>query len=259
MLLDGSIRCEGHELLGRPEKELARVRGGTIAYIPQDPLSSLNPAFTIGWQIAEAIWTRGTHSKQEANVRAVELLEVVGIPRAAEQAGRYPHEFSGGMRQRVVIAMAMANNPDVLLADEPTTALDVTIQAQVLEALKAARDQTNASVILITHDLGVVAGMADRVMVMYGGTAVETADADEIFYRSRMPYTLGLLGFAAAAGLPVAGAAAPDSRLAAVADRPAQLVSVRAALPDGDRPLPGGRTRSARGHARAPGRLPPLR
>ena len=194
VLLDGSIRCEGHELLGRPEKELARVRGGTIAYIPQDPLSSLNPAFTIGWQIAEAIWTRGTHSKQEANVRAVELLEVVGIPRAAEQAGRYPHEFSGGMRQRVVIAMAMANNPDVLLADEPTTALDVTIQAQVLEALKAARDQTNASVILITHDLGVVAGMADRVMVMYGGTAVETADADEIFYRSRMPYTLGLLG-----------------------------------------------------------------
>jgi peptide/nickel transport system ATP-binding protein len=194
VLLDGSIRCEGHELLGRPEKELARVRGGTIAYIPQDPLSSLNPAFTIGWQIAEAIWTRGTHSKQEANVRAVELLEVVGIPRAAEQAGRYPHEFSGGMRQRVVIAMAMANNPDVLLADEPTTALDVTIQAQVLEALKAARDQTNASVILITHDLGVVAGMADRVMVMYGGTAVETADADEIFYRARMPYTLGLLG-----------------------------------------------------------------
>ncbi|HEY1625774.1 MAG TPA: ABC transporter ATP-binding protein [Streptosporangiaceae bacterium] len=193
-LLDGSIRCQGHELLGRPEKELARVRGGTIAYIPQDPLSSLNPAFTIGWQISEAIWTRGTHSKHEANARAVELLEMVGIPRAAEQASRYPHEFSGGMRQRVVIAMAMANNPDVLIADEPTTALDVTIQAQVLEALKAARDRTNASVILITHDLGVVAGMADRVMVMYGGTAVETADSDEVFYRPRMPYTLGLLG-----------------------------------------------------------------
>jgi glutathione transport system ATP-binding protein len=193
-LLDGSIRCEGHELLGRPEKELARVRGGTIAYIPQDPLSSLNPAFTIGWQIAEAIWTRGTHSKQEANARAVELLEMVGIPLAADQMGRYPHEFSGGMRQRVVIAMAMANNPDVLIADEPTTALDVTIQAQVLEALKAARDQTNASLILITHDLGVVAGMADRVMVMYGGTAVETAASDEIFYQPRMPYTVGLLG-----------------------------------------------------------------
>jgi peptide/nickel transport system ATP-binding protein len=193
-LLDGSIRCEGHELLGRPEKELARVRGGTIAYIPQDPLSSLNPAFTIGWQISEAIWTRGKHSKREADARSVELLQMVGIPLAAEQMGRYPHEFSGGMRQRVVIAMAMANNPDVLIADEPTTALDVTIQAQVLEALKAARDQTNASLILITHDLGVVAGMADRVMVMYGGTAVETAESDEIFYRPRMPYTLGLLG-----------------------------------------------------------------
>jgi peptide/nickel transport system ATP-binding protein len=193
-LLDGSIRCKSHELLGLPEKELARIRGGTIAYIPQDPLSSLNPAFTIGWQISEAIWTRGTHSKQEANARAVELLEMVGIPRAAEAAGRYPHEFSGGMRQRTVIAIAMANSPDIIVADEPTTALDVTIQAQVLEALKAARDQTNASVILITHDLGVVAGMADRVMVMYGGTAVETADADEVFYRSRMPYTLGLLG-----------------------------------------------------------------
>jgi peptide/nickel transport system ATP-binding protein len=193
-LLDGSILCKSHELLGLPEKELARIRGGTIAYIPQDPLSSLNPAFTIGWQISEAIWTRGTHSKQEANARAVELLEMVGIPRAAEQAGRYPHEFSGGMRQRTVIAIAMANNPDIIIADEPTTALDVTIQAQVLEALKAARDQTNASVILITHDLGVVAGMADRVMVMYGGTAVETAASDEVFYRSRMPYTLGLLG-----------------------------------------------------------------
>jgi len=193
-LLDGSIRCQGHELLGRPEKELARVRGGTIAYIPQDPLSSLNPSFTIGWQISEAMWTRGVLSKQEANARAIELLEMVGIPRAAEQVGRYPHEFSGGMRQRVVIAMAMANNPDVLIADEPTTALDVTIQAQVLEALKAARDATDASLIIITHDLGVVAGMADRVMVMYGGTAVETAAVDEVFYRARMPYTLGLLG-----------------------------------------------------------------
>jgi peptide/nickel transport system ATP-binding protein len=193
-LLDGSIRCKEHELLGLPEKELARIRGGTIAYIPQDPLSSLNPAFTVGWQISEAMWTRGKLSKDESNARAIELLEMVGIPRPAEAAGRYPHEFSGGMRQRAVIAMGMSNNPDIILADEPTTALDVTIQAQVLEALKAARDQTDASVILITHDLGVVAGMADRVMVMYGGTAVEAADADEIFYRARMPYTLGLLG-----------------------------------------------------------------
>jgi peptide/nickel transport system ATP-binding protein len=190
----GSIRCEGRELLGLTEQELARVRGGTIAFIPQDPLSSLNPAFTVGWQVAEAIWTRQGVPRQAAQARAVELLDTVGIPRAAERADSYPHEFSGGMRQRVVIAIAMANDPDVIIADEPTTALDVTIQAQVLEALRAARDQTNAAMILITHDLGVVAGMADRVMVMYAGKPVETAPADEIFYQSRMPYTLGLLG-----------------------------------------------------------------
>ena len=142
--------------------------------IPQDPLSSLNPAFTVGWQVAETIWTRHEMGKEAAHRRAVELLEAVGIPRAAEQALRFPHEFSGGMRQRVVIAIAMANDPDVIIADEPTTALDVTIQAQVLEALRAAREQTGASMILITHDLGVVAGMADRVMVMYAGKPVET-------------------------------------------------------------------------------------
>ncbi|MBO0775097.1 MAG: ABC transporter ATP-binding protein, partial [Actinobacteria bacterium] len=191
----GSVRCEGKELLGRPEEELAKLRGSTIAYIPQDPLSSLNPAFRVGWQVAEAIWTRqGGGSKEDAHRRAVELLDIVGIPQAAERAQSYPHEFSGGMRQRVVIAMAMANDPDVMVADEPTTALDVTIQAQVLEALRAAREQTGASIILITHDLGVVAGMADRVMVMYAGKAVETGSADQIFYHSRMPYTLGLLG-----------------------------------------------------------------
>jgi peptide/nickel transport system ATP-binding protein len=190
----GSVRCLGAELLGLRERDLARVRGGTIAYVPQDPLGSLNPAFTVGWQIAEAIWVRRGIAKQAAHRRAVELLEIVGIPRAAEQARRYPHEFSGGMRQRVVIAIAMANDPDVIIADEPTTALDVTIQAQVLEALRAAREQLHASMILITHDLGVVAGMADRVMVMYAGKPVETGPTDEIFYRSRMPYTLGLIG-----------------------------------------------------------------
>jgi glutathione transport system ATP-binding protein len=190
----GSVRSEGRELLGLTEQDLTRVRGSVIAYVPQDPLSSLNPAFTVGWQVAETIWTRRQVSKEAANRRAVELLQAVGIPRAAEQAGRYPHEFSGGMRQRVVIAIAMANDPDVIIADEPTTALDVTIQAQVLEALRAARAQTGASMILITHDLGVVAGMADRVMVMYAGKPVETGPVDEIFFRSRMPYTLGLLG-----------------------------------------------------------------
>ena len=190
----GSVRSEGRELLGLREQDLTRVRGSVIAYIPQDPLSSLNPAFTVGWQVAETIWTRRETGKEAAYRRAVELLEAVGIPRATEQAGRYPHEFSGGMRQRVVIAIAMANDPDVIIADEPTTALDVTIQAQVLEALRAARAQTGASMILITHDLGVVAGMADRVMVMYAGKPVETAPVDAIFFRSRMPYTLGLLG-----------------------------------------------------------------
>ena len=190
----GSVRARGRELIGLSEQSLSQVRGGTIAYIPQDPLSSLNPAFRVGWQVAEAIWTRQDVSKEQAHKRAVELLEMVGIPNAADRAERYPHEFSGGMRQRVVIAMAMANEPSIILADEPTTALDVTIQAQVLEALRAARDQTQAAVILITHDLGVVAGMADRVMVMYAGKAVETSPSDDVFYHPRMPYTLGLLG-----------------------------------------------------------------
>ena len=190
----GSVRCGDSELTRLPERDLAKVRGSTIAYIPQDPLTSLNPGFTIGWQVAEAIWAKGAESKRGAHRRAVELLDTVGIPRAAEQMGRYPHEFSGGMRQRVVIAIAMANDPRIMIADEPTTALDVTIQAQVLDALRAAREKTRASLILITHDLGIVAGMADRVMVMYAGKPVETAPTDEVFYRSKMPYTLGLLG-----------------------------------------------------------------
>src|SRR5215469_14827189 len=190
----GSISCQGRELVGLSEDQFAKIRGDTIAFVPQDPLSSLNPAFKVGWQVSEAIWTRGNVQREEADRRAVELLDMVGIPEPAKRAESYPHEFSGGMRQRVVIAMAMANDPKVIIADEPTTALDVTIQAQVLEALKAARDEAHASLILITHDLGVVAGMADRVMVMYAGRAVETGPAEEIYYRSRMPYTLGLLG-----------------------------------------------------------------
>jgi peptide/nickel transport system ATP-binding protein len=192
--VSGSINCQGLELIGLSEDKLSQVRGETIAFVPQDPLSSLNPAFRVGWQVSEAIWTRGKVSKEAADRRAVELLDLVGIPQAAQRAQSYPHEFSGGMRQRVVIAMAMANDPKIIIADEPTTALDVTIQAQVLEALKAARDEAQASLILITHDLGVVAGMADRVMVMYAGRAIETGPADEIYYSSRMPYTLGLLG-----------------------------------------------------------------
>jgi peptide/nickel transport system ATP-binding protein len=190
----GSVRCQGTELIGQSEKDLAKIRSSTIAYIPQDPLTSLNPAFTVGRQVAETMWTRGNVDKEEAHKRAVELLELVGIPNAVRRADDFPHEFSGGQRQRIVIAMAMANDPDVMIADEPTTALDVTIQAQVLDALRAARDRTGASLVIITHDLGVVAGMADRVMVMYAGRAVEAATADVLFHESKMPYTLGLLG-----------------------------------------------------------------
>ncbi len=190
----GSVRCQGKELIGLPEKDLAKIRSTTIAYIPQDPLTSLNPAFTVGRQVAETIWTRGHVDKEEAHKKAIELLELVGIPNASHRVDDYPHEFSGGQRQRIVIAIAMANDPDVMIADEPTTALDVTIQAQVLDALRAARDRIGASLMLITHDLGVVAGMADRVMVMYAGKAVEAATADVLFHESKMPYTLGLLG-----------------------------------------------------------------
>jgi peptide/nickel transport system ATP-binding protein len=223
--VSGSVRCADRELLGLPETELAKVRGQTLAYIPQDPLTSLNPAFPVGWQVAETLWTRGRLSKAAAQERAVELLDLVGIPHAARRAGDYPHEFSGGMRQRVVIAIAMACDPDVMIADEPTTALDVTIQAQVLEALRDARDRTAASLLLITHDLGVVAGMADRVMVMYAGKLVESGPADAVFYRSRMPYTLGLLG-----SLPRLDAAG-GGRLRPIPGSPPSLIDLPAGCP----------------------------
>jgi len=160
----------------------------------QDPMTSLNPVYTVGWQIAEAVRAHQDVSKDEAMAKAVSLLELVGIPRAAERAKNYPHEFSGGMRQRVVIAIAMANDPAVILADEPTTALDVTVQAQVLSTLQTALEETKASLLLITHDLGVIAGLADRVLVMYAGRPVEIGTVEDIFYRPAMPYTHGLLG-----------------------------------------------------------------
>ena len=190
----GSIVHEGTELLGLKDKSFSSLRGKSIAMIFQDPLTSLNPVYTVGWQIAEAVRAHRDISKPEAHAEAVRLLKLVGIPSADERANDYPHQFSGGMRQRVVIAIAMANSPTVILADEPTTALDVTVQAQVLGTLKTALDETSASLILITHDLGVIAGLANRVIVMYAGRIVELGSADDIFYRPSMPYTHGLLG-----------------------------------------------------------------
>ncbi|GAA3173483.1 ABC transporter ATP-binding protein [Blastococcus jejuensis] len=190
----GSVRLRGQDLLGLPDRELARIRGSKIAMVFQDPLSALTPVYTIGDQIAETIEIHQGLPKAAAFRRAVELLDAVGIPNAAQRAKAYPHEFSGGMRQRVMIAMAIANDPDVLIADEPTTALDVTIQAQVLELLDTARQMTNAATIMITHDLGVVAGIADRIVVMYAGKAVESGPVGPVYADPRMPYTIGLLG-----------------------------------------------------------------
>ncbi len=190
----GSVRYRNEELLHRREKQLMPVRGKAISMIFQDPMTSLNPVYSVGWQIAEAIRAHQDVSKEEAMRLAIELLRKVGIPNPEERVTSYPHEFSGGMRQRVVIAIAIANNPEVILADEPTTALDVTVQAQVLETLRTALQVTHAALLLITHDLGVIAGLADRVLVMYAGRAVEVGTVDDIFYRPAMPYTIGLLG-----------------------------------------------------------------
>jgi peptide/nickel transport system ATP-binding protein len=192
--VNGSVRLRGQELIGLTDRQLAKIRGNKMAMVFQDPLSALTPVYSIGDQIAETVQVHRGVSKADAFARAVELLDAVGIPNARERAKAYPHEFSGGMRQRVMIAMSIANDPDVLIADEPTTALDVTIQAQVLELLDTAREITNAGTIMITHDLGVVAGMADRIVVMYAGKAVESGPVVPVYADPRMPYTIGLLG-----------------------------------------------------------------
>jgi peptide/nickel transport system ATP-binding protein len=192
--ITGSIQFRGRELLGLPDREFSQLRGEGISMVFQDPLSALTPVYTVGDQIAEAVRIHRDVGKTEASRKALELLDLVGIPNASQRYRAFPHEFSGGMRQRVMIAMAIANDPDVIVADEPTTALDVTVQAQILEVLKTAQQATGAAIVMITHDLGVIAGFADRVMVMYAGRPVETGSVDDIFYRPRMPYTLGLLG-----------------------------------------------------------------
>ena len=191
---EGSAKIEGRELLTMSEHELESVRGAEIAMIFQDPMSSLNPVQKIGAQIVEQIQAHEALPDAQARERVVELLERVGIPRARDRIDSYPFEFSGGMRQRVMIALALSCDPNVLIADEPTTALDVTIQAQILQRIRQLRDETNAAVILVTHDLGVVADIADRVAVMYAGRIVEQGSLDDIFYDPQHPYTWGLLG-----------------------------------------------------------------
>ena len=222
--VSGSVRLHGKELIGLSDQDMSQIRGKTIGTVFQDPMSALTPVYTVGDQIAEAIeiHQRGT-TRRAARARAVELLDLVGIAQPERRARAFPHELSGGERQRVVIAIAIANDPDLLICDEPTTALDVTVQAQILEVLKTARDVTNAGVLIITHDLGVVAEFANRALVMYAGRPVETASVDELYENRRMPYTAGLLGSVSRLD------AAQGSRLVPIPGAPPSM----AALPPG--------------------------
>jgi peptide/nickel transport system ATP-binding protein len=273
----GSVVLDGADLLEISEAQWRQVRGNRVAMVFQDPMTALNPMYSVGWQVAECVRLHRRSTRADAEKRAVELLDLVGLPEAARLARRFPHELSGGMRQRVVIAMAIANEPELLIADEPTTALDVTVQAQILDLLKSVQRETRAAMILISHDLGVVAGVADRVLVMYAGKAVEVGGVDAVFAGPRMPYTAGLLAslpslehrrdrLAAIRGLPPSGigygpgcAFAPRCPLAAdvcatqpalvrvgpghvaachFADRTAELAAVAGAGPDAPGPAP---------------------
>ncbi|RIU94976.1 ABC transporter ATP-binding protein [Oceanobacillus picturae] len=190
---NGSIRFKEKEITRLTEKQMRSIRGVDISMIFQDPMTALNPTLTIGTQLVEGLQQHRKISASEAKTKALDMLELVGIPNAVERLKQYPHQFSGGMRQRIVIAMALICEPELLIADEPTTALDVTIQAQILELFEKIQDATGVSIILITHDLGVVAKIADRVAVMYAGKIIEVGDKREIFYESQHPYTKGLL------------------------------------------------------------------
>jgi len=193
-IVGGEALFEGRDLLKMDPEELRHVRGRKIAMVFQDPMTSLNPVLTIGQQVGEALELHLGMSKREARKRTIELLEMVGIPEAAERVDDYPHQFSGGMRQRVMIAMALSCNPMILIADEPTTALDVTIQAQIIDLVKRLQDEIGMAVIWITHDLGVVAGLVEKVIVMYAGHIVERASVKDLYHDPRHPYTIGLLG-----------------------------------------------------------------
>lgn len=189
----GSINFKGEEILEKTEKEMRDIRGNEIAMIFQDPMTSLNPVFTVGNQIVESLRKHQKLSKEEAKKKSVEILRMVGIPDPEKRVDNYPYEFSGGMRQRAMIAIALSCQPDLLIADEPTTALDVTIQAQILDLMKSLNKKMNMSTILITHDLGVVADVCSRIIVMYGGLIMEEGKKEDIFYDPRHPYTMGLL------------------------------------------------------------------
>jgi len=193
-IVGGEVLFEGQDLLKMSSEEIRRVRGNRIAMIFQDPMTSLNPVLTIGRQVSEALELHMGMDRAQARRRTIELLEMVGIPQAADRYDDYPHQFSGGMRQRVMIAMALSCNPQILIADEPTTALDVTIQAQIIDLVKRLRDEIGMAVIWITHDLGIIAGLADKVIVMYAGYIVERAGVKDLYGDPRHPYTIGLLG-----------------------------------------------------------------
>jgi peptide/nickel transport system ATP-binding protein len=224
--VSGSAVMDGRELLGMPDADLSKIRGRRIGTVFQDPMSALTPVYTVGDQIAEAIRVHNRDvSKADARRRAVELLDLVGIAQPERRARAYPHELSGGERQRVVIAIAIANDPDLIICDEPTTALDVTVQAQILEVLRTARDVTGAGVLIITHDLGVVAEFADRALVMYAGRAVEAASVPDLYADRRMPYTAGLLGSVPRLGAP------RGERLVPIAGAPPSLVAMPPGCP----------------------------
>ena len=226
---EGEVLYKGHDLMTLNPEQMREIRGTGIAMIFQDPMTSLNPVYRVGWQIAEQIWAHENVSKQAARARAIELLAAVGIPQAAERVDNDPHEFSGGMRQRVMIAMAVSCHPDILIADEPTTALDVTIQAQILTLLRKLKDEFGTAVVLITHDMGVVADMADRIAVMYAGRIVEQGTRREVFYDAQHPYTWGLLGSIARLDRP------KPRRLATIPGQPPSLLRLPEGCAFGDR------------------------
>jgi peptide/nickel transport system ATP-binding protein len=247
--MSGSIRLRDRELIGLSDKEMSRVRGRRIAMVFQDPMSALTPVHTVGDQVVEALRAHDrSRSRAAAAKRAVELLDLVGIPRAASVVGAYPHEFSGGMRQRVVIAIAIASEPDLILADEPTSALDVTVQAQVLDVLSTAREVTGAGILLITHDLGVVAGFADRLVVMYAGRAVETGPVERgQHHAGAQPGLVGRETRAVPGHLPGGQPGQPGGRVAEQRDQRDPAGRQRRSVPAGaghverDHPHRGGR------------------